>query len=193
MARQNEDEGEETVIEEAPYKSRHPIDSLTYVPWYIKPRAAPGTAKRLLVAVEAPAIARETLDVLQRVAERHGEEHLTLVLRTILESEGNRDALFEPIISGVSSAIIFNPEHVAKGLAWLETFDQIPLRRIFDLMRELEYFKLSEARLVYSTILQNKLRRIFNETKAPPPPKHKPNIRTRSKMRSPQMIYPNAG
>jgi hypothetical protein len=145
----------------------------------------------LLVAVEAPAIALETLDALQTIAEKHGEEHLTLVLRTILESEGNRDALFEPIISGVSSAIIFNPEHVEKGLAWIEAFDQVPLRRIFDLMRELEYFRKSEARLVYSTILQNKLRRIFNEANAPPQPKHKPNVNTRRKMRSPQCIFPS--
>jgi hypothetical protein len=185
-----DDEGEDIVDEEVPYKSRHPINPLTYVPWHIKPRAAPGTAKRLLAAVEAPAIARETLDVLQAIAEKHGEEHLTLVLRTIVESDGNRDSLFEPIIGGVSSAIIFNPEHVAKGLAWIEAFDQIPLRRIFDLMRELEYFRKSEARLVYSTILQNKLRRIF-EGDRPPPLPAKRKYRKRPP-RSPQCLFPGA-
>jgi hypothetical protein len=167
---QHDDEGEEPVIEESPYKSRNPIDLKTYVPWYIKPRAPAGTAKRLLAAVDAPAVARETLAALQEIAEKHGEEHLMLVLRTILESEGNRDALFEPIIGAVSSVIIFHPDQVAKGLAWIEAFDQIQLRRIFDMMRELEYFKKSEARLVLSTILQNKLRRIFERDNTPPQP-----------------------
>jgi hypothetical protein len=160
-----DEEGDALPIK-APFKTRHPIDWMTYKPWHIQPRAPAGTAKRLLVAVEAPAVAQETLDALQVVAEKHGEEHLTLVLRTILESEGNRDALFEPIISAVSTAIICSPEHVAKGLAWIEAFDQVPLKRIFDMMRELEYFRVSEARSALSEILRNKLRRIFS----PPQP-----------------------
>ena len=38
-------------------ENQHPIDPMTYVPWYIQPRAPVGTAKRLLVAVETPACA----------------------------------------------------------------------------------------------------------------------------------------
>ena len=181
-----EDEGDSSPIK-ASFKSQHPIDPMTYVPWYIQPRAPVGTAKRLLVAVEAPAVARETLDALQTIAEKHGEEHLTLTLRTILESEGNRDALFEPIISAVSSAIVRNPEHVAKGLAWIEAFDQIPLRRTFEMMRELDYFRVSEARLALSVILRNKLGRIFGNDVPPQPAKRKYRKRPQ---RSPQVIFP---
>lgn len=65
--------------------------------------------------------------VLDRILERHGEEHVTMLLRTIMESENNRMALVEPIIWAVSDVMLANPKWPARGLEWLEAFDAIDL------------------------------------------------------------------
>jgi hypothetical protein len=57
---------------------------------------------------------------------------------TIIESEGNRNALIEPVIRAVSSCIIFHRDWVAKGLAWIAAFDAIPLLHIVDTMKGLD-------------------------------------------------------
>lgn len=42
---------------------------------------------------------------LQRLIYWHGPEHVTLLIRTITESEGNEGALVEPVISAMSSVM----------------------------------------------------------------------------------------
>ena len=70
-----------------------------------------------------------------------------MVLRCILESTGNENALMELIVRAVAGAISEFEDH---GLALIEAFDSIPLLRIVDMMRELEYFRQSDAVLALS-------------------------------------------
>jgi hypothetical protein len=42
---------------------------------------------------------------LQRLIYWHGQEHVTLLIRTIIKSEGNAVALIEPVIGAVSSVM----------------------------------------------------------------------------------------
>jgi hypothetical protein len=65
--------------------------------------------------------------VLDRILEKHGEEHVTLLLRTIMESENNRMALVEPVIWAMSDVMLANPRWPDKGMKWLEAFDTIDL------------------------------------------------------------------
>jgi hypothetical protein len=71
----------------------------------------------LLVTLEAPAIDDDARARLARLLDRHGAQHVTLLIRTIIESEGNAAALVEPVISAVSSVMIFHPEWPGRGLA----------------------------------------------------------------------------
>lgn len=64
---------------------------------------------------------------LPRILADHGEAHLTLLLRTIVESEGNELALIGPVINAVSAVMRAKPEWPEKGLAWIEAFDELDL------------------------------------------------------------------
>jgi hypothetical protein len=113
----------------------------TQAPWYA-PQARPGAAQRILAAMEAsPSVTDEVLARLQKLAERHGEQHATLLVRTIIESEGNEQALVEPVISAVSSVMVWHPDWTNRGLAWIEAFDSLPLLQIVETMRGLNLFK----------------------------------------------------
>jgi hypothetical protein len=68
----------------------------------------------------------------------------------------NESALIDPIVSAVSSAI---SPHVDRGLDL--TFDEIPLLRVFEQMKALEYFYVSEAGPALERILKHKLRGIL--------------------------------
>lgn len=48
-----------------------------------------------------------------------------------------------------------------RGLALIEAFDQIPLLSVFEQMRALEYFYVSEATAALERILKHKLRRLL--------------------------------
>jgi hypothetical protein len=90
-------------------------------------KAVAETLDRLLVALEAPPVDDAARARLARSLDRHGEEHLVLLVRTIIESEGNAAALVEPVIGAVSSVMVFHPEWANRGLAWIEAFDSVPL------------------------------------------------------------------
>jgi hypothetical protein len=64
---------------------------------------------------------------LSRIWARHGADHLTLLLRAIVESEGNEHALIAPVIWAINDVMIACPAWPAAGLAWLEAFDGIDL------------------------------------------------------------------
>jgi hypothetical protein len=57
----------------------------------------------------------------------HGEGHLILVLRTLMESEGNSDHINEFTLYGINDIVLSHPAWPATGLRWLEAFDRIDL------------------------------------------------------------------
>ncbi|MCP3395241.1 hypothetical protein NLM27_41655 [Bradyrhizobium sp. CCGB12] len=65
--------------------------------------------------------------VLHAIYEDHGEGHLVLLLRTLLESDGNSVHVNDFVLRGLSDVMLAHPEWPQKGLAWLEAFDSINL------------------------------------------------------------------
>ncbi|MEH2565673.1 hypothetical protein [Bradyrhizobium sp. AZCC 2289] len=57
----------------------------------------------------------------------HGEGHLIMLLRTLLESEGGSEHVNEFTLMGISDVMLAHPEWPSKGLAWLEAFDKVDL------------------------------------------------------------------
>ncbi|MCA6109297.1 hypothetical protein [Bradyrhizobium cenepequi] len=74
-----------------------------------------------------------------------------MTLRCITESEGNENALSEMMVRAVSHAI---RPHKDGGIELIEAFDQIPLLDVFEQMRALEYFYVSEAPSALERILE---------------------------------------
>jgi hypothetical protein len=68
--------------------------------------------------------------VLHAIYEDHGEGHLVLLLRTLLETEGNAVHVNDFVLRGLSDVMLAHPEWPQKGLAWLEAFDCIDLGQI---------------------------------------------------------------
>lgn len=139
------------------------LASLNLVEW----GAALEAAKRLLVALDAPAVTPEALERLQKLIRYRGEQHATLVIRTIIESEGNRPALIEPVISAVSDVMRSKPEWPERGLAWIAAFDAIPLLQIVETMRGLEIFRETSLGTHLAVAIESRLLRAFPEAPAP--------------------------
>jgi hypothetical protein len=104
-----------------------------------------------------------------------GREKIILLIRTILESEGNQDALVEPVVSAVSSCM--KPEWTELGLAWIEAFDKIPLTALLQTMRSLDLFAEKNLGYYLGISLSNKLRVILE----PLVPKPAPPVRAKRK------------
>jgi hypothetical protein len=153
--------------------------------WDCKPIAK--QVQAVLDAVEAPPIDRETRLTLQRYLYRRnkygevfhdndfgsdGRGYITLLLRTILESEGNQGALIEPIVSAVASCM--RTIWIRKGVEWIAAFDQIPLVDILNRLRELDLFPEKELEQHYAMGIQRRLWRIFGPDVVPEPVKVKP-------------------
>lgn len=64
---------------------------------------------------------------LHALCRSHGEGHLILILRTLMESEGNSDHINEFTLMGISDVMLAHPEWPNTGLRWLEAFDKIDL------------------------------------------------------------------
>ncbi|PAY05441.1 hypothetical protein CK489_29090 [Bradyrhizobium sp. UFLA03-84] len=140
--------------------------------------------KQLLEQMEVLPIDEAARRRLERVVYFRGPEHVTLLIRTITESEGNGSAaLVEPIVSAVSWAMSGRPDWPAKGLAWIEAFDGIPLVGTLETMRSLEAFEERELAQHLQTSLNNKLRRLLDPPPVPPKPKRA------YKKRSPKGAY----
>jgi hypothetical protein len=99
---------------------------------------------------------------------------VTLLIRTILESEGNQDALIEPIVSAVSLSM--RPEWTSRGLVWIETFDKIPLLSILETMRSRDLFSENTIGSYLAIAIRNKVAAIMEpaERPAPKPARVKP-------------------
>ncbi|WP_407122837.1 hypothetical protein [Bradyrhizobium sp. STM 3561] len=133
--------------------------------------AARTIAERLLAQLEAPTVDAAALERLASLIRYHGEEHTTLVIRTIIESDENELALIEPVISAVSQLMTVRPNWPDKGLAWIEAFDSLPLLQIVETMRSLSLFKESSLATYLTTILHNKLMPVFESPRVPSKPK----------------------
>ena len=161
-------------------------DDLSPAPGYVEPPSKWETkpvskkVQRIFDALEITKVHPEVRSNFQRWIYRQDKYgkgmgvsvgDITLLCRTIMESEGNADALDEPIIvSAVHSCM--RPEWTNKGLAWIETFDRIPLRAILETLRGLE-FSEGEIRQHYSVCLRRKLWKHFGADEATKPVKVK--------------------
>lgn len=100
-------------------------------------------------------------DVLRGLLERHGEGHVILLLRTIMESARNRMALVEPVIRAVSNVMLARPDWPDKGLEWLEAFDDIDLCHLWEEAKKDQ--GAPAPRLGVEARLNDRLRVIFGE------------------------------
>ncbi|MEX3008668.1 hypothetical protein [Hoeflea sp. TYP-13] len=64
---------------------------------------------------------------LRRIGRAHGEPHLALVLRLIVETEGNAAELYAETLAAVSSLLEHKPELIERGAALFDAFDNIDL------------------------------------------------------------------
>lgn len=64
---------------------------------------------------------------LHAIYRTYGEGHLTLLLRTLMESDGNGDHVNEFTLLAISDVMLAHPEWPEKGLGWLEAFDKVDL------------------------------------------------------------------
>jgi hypothetical protein len=131
-------------------------------------KAAAATLDRLLVALEAPPVDEGARARLAKMLDRHGEQHVILCIRTIIESEGNAAALVEPVIGAVSSVMVFHPEWANRGLAWIEAFDNVPLMALLQTMVDLDIFHPgTDIGHYFFMMLRNRLRKAFEPPKVP--------------------------
>lgn len=66
------------------------------------------------------------MPTLQKVV-RHGEEHLTMVLRLIVETKGNATELWAATITAISELLLAMPWLEQRGLDLFDQFDRIDL------------------------------------------------------------------
>lgn len=66
---------------------------------------------------------------LKKIGQRHGEAHLALTLRLIVETRDNATELYSETIQAVS-ALLENPAIEARGGVLFEQFDRIALAKI---------------------------------------------------------------
>jgi hypothetical protein len=152
----------------------------------------------VLDAVEAPPIDKETRLTLQRYLYRRnrygamfkddddfgtdGRGYITLLCRTILESEGNQNALIEPVVVAVSSCM--RPIWVNRGLDWIAAFDQIPLVGTLNRLRDLDLFDENELAHFFELSIRRSLWKIFGQDEVPEPVK----VKSRPKLTRPSGI-----
>jgi hypothetical protein len=137
-----------------------------------QPQTAEKPVAEILTALEVPPIDEATRRCLQKIFYRReyfdgdGRGQITLLLRTIAESEGNGPpALIEPVISAVYSAM--RPEWTSQGLAWIAAFDQIKLMELLESMRALEIFSERSIGDYLALAIKNRLCKIFGANIVP--------------------------
>jgi hypothetical protein len=131
--------------------------------------------QEILASVEASPVDAQVQRTLQKHLYRSGifgtdgRGHVTLLIRTILESENNRDALIEPIVSAVSSCM--RPEWTGLGVRWIECFDSIPLKSMLSTLRDL--FGEHDLLDHYCVALRRKIAAILEPVQTAPQEKKK--------------------
>jgi hypothetical protein len=140
------------------------------------PRSAVQPVGDILAALEVDVddAARREMEKIFHLREYfHGDGsgHLTLLIRTITESEGNEGALIAPVISAVSS--VMRPQWTATGIQWIAAFDRIPLLSILETMRGLHLFRESSLAEYLGISIQNRLWKEFGPDAVAAAPKVK--------------------
>jgi hypothetical protein len=120
-----------------PGRPRNPAPASRPMP--LESSATATQPREILDALEVPPIDAQVRLTLQRQLYRSekfgggGRGDIMLQIRTITETEGNQNALVEPIISAVSMSM--RPEWTGLGLKWTASFDKFPLTAIPQTMR----------------------------------------------------------
>src|ERR1019366_1145209 len=104
----------------------------------------------------------------ERLIRKHGLPHITIVLRTIIESEGNEGELIADVIGAVSDLVRTHPRWVNLGLAFIESFDQISLAQVRKTAKATGAQPLRDAIM---TLLSVELEQILGPSKLPKPPR----------------------
>jgi hypothetical protein len=73
---------------------------------------------------------------LRAILAEHGEQHFTLTVRTVTETNGNARAMVAPVLLAISDVLLAYPKW-ASTTAWLEAFDAINLQSLLRLARPL--------------------------------------------------------
>jgi hypothetical protein len=107
-------------------------------------------------------------NIVQRLVRKRGAGHVTIVLRTIVESQGNESELVADVIGAISDLIRAHPRWVGLGLQWLEAFDQISLAEVRKTAKATGVRPLRNAIM---TLLCLELDVILGPSKRPKPPK----------------------
>jgi hypothetical protein len=107
-------------------------------------------------------------NVVDRIIRNHGLPHTTLTLRTVIESDGNQDALIADIIEAVSDVIRFHPRWANLGLEWLAAFDKIAL---IELRRKVKAAKVRPLKAGIATLICVELEKILGPAVLPKAPK----------------------
>jgi hypothetical protein len=101
---------------------------------------------------------------LRRMLLDHGDGHVIITLRTIVESSGNERALTASGIQGVSDLVLAHPSWPDHGLAWIEAFDNIDLMDLAKMAKANR--KAVPKREAMAAMLYERLAPLFD-----PPPK----------------------
>jgi hypothetical protein len=107
-------------------------------------------------------------NVVQRLILKHGLPHAVIVLKTIIETEGNEGELIADVIHAISDLIRAHPRWVGLGGIWLEAFDQISLAQVRRTAKATGVQPLCDAIM---TLLCVELEKILGPSKLPKAPK----------------------
>lgn len=95
---------------------------------------------------------------LENILARYGEAHLTLVLRSIVETENNGRELVAPTIWAVSDLVRGHPSWPTSTV-WLDALDGVDIPGIRELAKENRH--VAKLRPAISTMLFLHLRQVF--------------------------------
>src|ERR1035437_8210614 len=104
----------------------------------------------------------------ERLIKKHGRPHVTIVLRTIVESIGNESELIADVIGGISDLVRTHPRWVNLGLAFIEAFDAISLAQVRKTAKSTGVAPLRDAVM---TLLCVQLEKLLGPSRLPKQPK----------------------
>jgi hypothetical protein len=117
-----------------------------------------------------------------RLIQKLGLPHMTIVLRTIAESAGNEGELIADVIGAVSDLVRAHPRWVNTGLRFVESFDQISLAQVRKTAKSTGVQPLRDAIM---TLLCVELEKILGPSKLPKAPKP---VRTKREPKPPRSL-----